>query len=117
MSRNTQMNSKDSFGITKQSLWEKRARRKFFIFIAIAAALLTGVGWLTNHFVSKEIKQLTQNKFEAILDTDVTALREWYRTTGALAQAVANSRAWQKRGPGPHHLGHERPSGALGGPV
>jgi hypothetical protein len=96
MSRNAQMNSKDSFGITKQSLWEKRARRKFFIFIALAAFALAGVGWVTNNLVSKEIKKLTQNKLEAILHTDITALREWYRTTGALTQAVANSRAWQK---------------------
>ena len=96
MSSNTQMQSKDSFGITKQSLWEKRARRKFISFFLLAAGILAGVGWVTNHLVSKEVKALTEHKLKAILETDITALREWYRTTGALTQAVANARAWQK---------------------
>ena len=54
--------------------------------------LIGVVGWVTNALVSKEIKQLTRYKLEAILDTDVAALQQWYHNAEALVEAIGHAR-------------------------
>jgi serine/threonine protein kinase len=79
-----------SLGATRSAL-----RRQLWIWPAIAALLLGGVGWLVHRSVENAMRENLAGGLTTILNADVEALRLWTKDQTAIAQALARAPALQ----------------------
>jgi hypothetical protein len=75
-----------SLGATRSVL-----RRQLWIWPAIAAVLLAGVGWLVHRSVENAMRKNLAGGLTTILNADVEALRLWTKDQTAIAQALARA--------------------------